>query len=198
VLPDSVDPWITGSGVFARPRKVTGSRVAGAGAGNLLLDLRRVQALDLRFDERLGLLGGEDTLFTHALVQAGEEILWCDEADAVEPVPAERLTRRWVLRRCFRSGASWSRAELQLARSAAARWRLRASVLGKAAVRLPVAGGAWLCALLLGRLGERGRAAATLASYAGLVSGSFGYVVGEYARPAAGGPVRPAEVSRAG
>jgi hypothetical protein len=182
VLPGQVDPWIAGSGVFDRPRRATGVRVGGAGAGNLLLDLSRVRALGLRFDERLGLTGGEDTLFTHALVHAGEEIRWCDEAEADEPVPAERLTRRWVLRRCLRSGSSWSRAELLLAGGRAGRLRLRAGVLVKAAVRFPRAAGAWLAAAGTGRLRARGRAAAELAATAGLVSGAFGYVVDEYAR----------------
>ncbi len=188
VLPGTVDPWIAGSGVFDRPRRPTGTRVGGAGAGNLLLDLSRVRALGLRFDERLGLTGGEDTLFTHALVRAGEEIRWCDEAEADEPVPAERLTRRWVLRRCFRSGSSWSRAELLLATGRAGRARLRARVLATAAVRLPQAAGAWLAAAATGRLRARGRAAAALASHAGLVSGAFGYVTAEYARPPGAAP----------
>ncbi|RZU34453.1 glycosyltransferase family 2 protein [Blastococcus saxobsidens] len=187
-VPESIDPWIAGSGVFDRPRKPTGSRVAGAGAGNLLLHLPTVRALGLRFDEQLGLTGGEDTLFTHALVRAGEEIRWCDEAEAVEPVPADRLTRRWVLRRCFRSGSSWSRAELVLSQGPAGRMRLRATVVARAAVRLIQAAGAWAVAVGTGRLRARGRAAATLASYAGLVTGAFGHVMGEYAR-VAGAPL---------
>ncbi len=196
VLPDRVDPWITGSGTFAPVERSSGSRVRGAGAGNLLLDLRRVRALGLRFDERLGLTGGEDTLFTHALVHAGEEIRWCAEAGAEEPVPPERLTRRWVLRRCFRSGSSWSRAELQLAGTRARRWALRGSVLVKAAVRLVLASAAWLGAVLARRPGPRGRAAAGLAGYAGLVAGAFGFVLDEYARtpvpvPAAAGTRTP-------
>lgn len=182
VVPAPVDPWIAGSGVFDRPRMPTGTRIGGAGAGNLLLDLSRVRALGLRFDERLGLTGGEDTLFTHALTRAGEEIRWCDEAEATELVPADRLTRRWVLRRCFRSGSSWSRAELLLADGPAERTRLRATVLARAAVRLAQAAGSWLAATGTGRLSDRGRAAATLASYAGLATGAFGYVLGEYAR----------------
>lgn len=197
VVPDPVDPWISGAGVFDRPRKPTGGRVGGAGAGNLLLDLTVLRGLDLRFDERLGLTGGEDTLLTHALVHAGHEIRWCDEAEAVEPVPTDRLTRRWVLRRCFRSGSSWSRAEVQLAGSPAARWRLRGSVLAKATVRIPQAAGTWLTAAATRRLPLQGRAAATLASYAGLVSGAFGYVMGEYARPPAADAVHgtPAELA---
>lgn len=186
------EPWVLGTGVFDRPTRPTGTRVRGAGAGNLLLDVRRVQALGLRFDERLGLTGGEDTLFTHALVHAGEEIRWCDEADAVEYVPAERLTRRWVVRRCSRSAGSWSRAEVLLARGRAGRWRVRGSVVAKAAVRLPVALLALAAAAVTGRPAARGRATGTLASYTGLVVGAFGWTAGEYARPAAPVAVPPA------
>jgi glycosyltransferase involved in cell wall biosynthesis len=195
VVPEPVDPWIAGSGVFDRPRKPTGSRVGGAGAGNLLLDMARVRALGLRFDDRLGLTGGEDTLLTHALVRSGEEIRWCDEAEAVEPVPPDRLTRRWVLRRCFRSGSSWSRAELLLAAGAGERARLRSTVVAKAAVRLPQAAGTWLAAAVAGRVAARGRAAGTLAGYCGLITGAFGYVMGEYARvPDAGLPGNPEDL----
>src|SRR3712207_6872477 len=46
-----------GSGAFDRPTHPTGATMSGAGAGNLLLDLRQVRALGLEFDERLGLTG---------------------------------------------------------------------------------------------------------------------------------------------
>ncbi len=35
------EPWVLGTGVFDRPTRPTGTRVRGAGAGNLLLDVRR-------------------------------------------------------------------------------------------------------------------------------------------------------------
>jgi len=177
-------PWVAGSGVFDRRRRPTGERLTGAGAGNLLLDLRQVRALGLSFDERLGLTGGEDTLFTHQLVHLGAEIRWCDEAEAVESIPADRLTRRWVLQRSFRSGSSWSRAEVHLAGGALRRWRTRGVVLVKAGARMPVAGLGLLTALVRRDLAGRARAEVTLVSYAGLVSGAFGYVFGEYARTA--------------
>jgi succinoglycan biosynthesis protein ExoM len=176
-------PWVAGSGIFDRRRRPTGTRLGGAGAGNLLLDMRQVRMLGLSFDERLGLTGGEDTLFTHELVHRGAEIRWCDEAEAVEFVPAQRLTRRYVLQRSFRSGSSWSRAEVHLARGAAGRWRIRGSVLAKAAVRMAVALLTLTAAAARREVAAQARAVATLASYAGLVAGAFGYVFGEYARP---------------
>ena len=82
-----------------------------AATNNLLLDLGRIRALGLEFDERFGLSGGSDTLFTRPLVARGGRMVWCDEAMVVDNVPAGRLTRDWVLRRALRSGNSASRVE---------------------------------------------------------------------------------------
>ncbi|MGY1796621.1 glycosyltransferase family 2 protein [Geodermatophilus sp. SYSU D00525] len=177
-----VDAWVAGSGAFDRVRRRTGTVVPGAGAGNLLLDLHQVRALGLAFDERFGLTGGEDTLLTHQLVRAGAEIRWCDEAEAVEDVPAERLTRSWVLRRCLRSGSSWSRAEVHVAGSARARLRVRALVVARAAVRVAAATLSLAAARLRRDVGARARAESAIASQAGAVVGAFGHVREEYAR----------------
>jgi len=184
------EPWVAGSGVFDPRRRPTGTAVGGAGAGNLLLDLRQVRALGLRFDPRLSLTGGEDTMFTHQLVHRGGQIRWCDEAEAVEFVPAERLTRRWVRRRSFRAGSSWSRAEVSLAAGAAGRARLRAVLLGRAGAHLLLAAGRWTAGLLRHDPAACGAAACTAAGYCGLVAGAFGHVPVEYARSAVASPSR--------
>jgi len=184
-----VDPWVLGSGVFDRAHRTSGALLRGGATNNLLLDLAQVRALGLRFDDRLGLTGGEDTLFTHSLVHAGAQVRWCDEAEVVEPVPADRLTRSWVRRRSFRSGSSWSRAEVQLAGGPVARSRLRGVLLARAGGHLVLAGGSLVAAALRRDAAGRGRAACTLASYAGLVTGAFGHVPAEYARPSEAGPV---------
>jgi hypothetical protein len=159
-----------------------------------LLDVRVVRSLGLRFDEGLGLTGGEDTLFTHQLVRLGEQIRWCAEAEAIELTPAERLTRRWARQRSFRSASSWSRAELHLADGAVSRWRLRLTVAAKAVVCTAQGTARLVGALLTGNTAARGRAICTIASYAGLLAGAFGYVRAEYARPA----LRPATAEPAG
>ena len=68
-----------------------------AATGNLLLDLDQVRASGVRFESALGLGGGEDTLFSRQLARAGGRMVWCDESAAVDQVPAERMTRAWVL-----------------------------------------------------------------------------------------------------
>ncbi|MDG5711871.1 hypothetical protein N0Z45_19695, partial [Acinetobacter baumannii] len=83
---------------------------------NLLLSGPVVRRLGLRFDERFGLSGGEDSLFTRALTGAGQRIVWCAEASVLEDVPADRATRSWVCRRALSSGNTAARVELALVR----------------------------------------------------------------------------------
>ncbi len=188
-LPAPASAWVAGTGVFERRRATTGALVGGAGAGNLLLDVAQVRRLGLAFDERLGLTGGEDTLFTHELVHRGGELRWCDEAEAVESVPADRVTRAWVLRRCFRSAGSWSRAEVSLSGGAAGRMRTRVGILVRAAVRLSLALLALAPATVRRDARAQGAAVATLARYTGLVVGALGFVPREYGRAAAASPL---------
>ena len=62
---------MTACGAFDSWEAADGARVRSADTGNLLLDLGRVRALDLRLDPRYGLTGGEDSLFTRSLTLAG-------------------------------------------------------------------------------------------------------------------------------
>src|SRR3990170_4562228 len=74
------DPWITAGRFFDRRRLPTGTSVDLAATNNLLLDVRQIRALGLAFDERFGLSGGSDTLFTRQLHARGGTMIWCDEA----------------------------------------------------------------------------------------------------------------------
>ncbi|WP_432511981.1 glycosyltransferase family 2 protein [Kineococcus sp. SYSU DK001] len=183
-----LDPWIADGRFFERRRLPTGTPVAVAATNNLLLDLRQVRAAGVGFDERFGLSGGSDTLFTRALVAAGLRILWCDEALVTDVVPAARATRDWVLRRALRSGNGWSRTSLELRPGLAARVRLSAA----GAVRAGAGAGALLAGALVRRRPWRARGARTLARGLGMVGGAWGWTYVEYARPAARSATRAA------
>jgi glycosyltransferase involved in cell wall biosynthesis len=103
-LPADLDPWLVATGTFRRATHPTGTEMPAAATGNLLLDLARVRRVGARFDPRLSLTGGEDTLFTRALVRAGERIVWCAESVAVDTVVPERLTRSWARERAYMRG----------------------------------------------------------------------------------------------
>ena len=185
------DPWIVAGRFFERRRPATGTEVQVAATNNLLLDLAAVRALGLRFDERFGLTGGSDTLFTRQLVRRGGRLVWCAEAGVVDVVPADRLTRRWVLRRAFRSGNGASVVEVELARGPAEHLRVRARQVAQGLAR--IGGGALKVAAgwATGSVAHRASGTRNLARGAGLVSGAFGHVFTEYGRPAAGsGPAQ--------
>ena len=176
------EPWIEAGRFFHRRRLPTGTRLDVAATNNLLLDLRQVRALRLAFDERFGLSGGSDTLFTRQLVQRGGSMLWCDEAVVVDRVPASRLTRRWVLRRALRSGNSAARVDLELAAGMAARLGARGASLGSGSVRF-VGGSARLAAgLISGSVRQQAQGMRAAARGLGMASGAFGYVYSEYRR----------------
>lgn len=176
------EPWIQAGRFFRRRRLATGTPLTVAATNNLLLDLNQVRALGLSFDERFGLSGGSDTLFTRQLVQRGGSMLWCDEAVVVDRVPASRLTRGWVLRRALRSGNSAARVNLELAAAAAPRLAARASSLASGSLRL-LGGAARLGAgLLTGSTAHQAMGLRTAARGLGMASAAFGYVYSEYRR----------------
>lgn len=182
----NLDPWIGAGGFFDRLRHTTGSEIPTAATGNLLLDLRQVRELDIRFDERLGLTGGEDNLFSRHLVSAGGRIVFCDESVAVDEVPRERLTREWLLARTRRVGITETAVEVYAATSLPG--RLRARMLGAIRGVTRIVGGALRFALGLFIRSQRHRAQGEriLRRGHGMVVGALGVAHEEYARSPAG------------
>lgn len=175
------DPWVVASDRFARRRLPTGTVLRSAHSNNLLLDLRVVRRLGLRFDPRFGLSGGEDTMFTHDLVGRGGTIVWCDEAVVRESVPADRATRSWVLRREFRTGTTWSRMRMGLA-PPARRPLVRLDLTARAALWMAVALLRVGLGVLTGNLHRRAHGQARLAANAGMLAGAVGVRYREYRR----------------
>jgi glycosyltransferase involved in cell wall biosynthesis len=184
VFTEEVDPWITDGRFFVRRKLATGTVVRAAAAGNLLLDVEQLASLGVRFDQRLGLGGGEDTLLTRQIVARGGTIVWCAESNAEDLVPADRLSRRWVLTRAWSHGNTTAVVDLLIARRARDRAvvRLR-SILGGAARVL--AGGARAVVgtvIRSNRHSARGLRAAFRG--AGMAAAGLGIAYKEYARPA--------------
>jgi glycosyltransferase involved in cell wall biosynthesis len=119
-----VDVWTQTAGLYDQARRTrlrTGQVIPRAGTGNLMLDLRTIRRLGLRFDDRFGLSGGEDSVFTGQLTQAGGRIVWCAEARADHQVPADRTNREHSLQRCRSLANSGVRANIALAEPGRAR-----------------------------------------------------------------------------
>jgi len=182
-FPGEVEDWVHAGRFFERRRLRTGTEVDVAATNNLLLDVRQVAGLE--FDERFGLSGGSDTLFTRTLARRGGRMVWCDEAVVVDHVPQDRATPGWVLARARRSGNSAARAELALAQGTVERARLRLAYVARGAVRV-VGGG---LRVVLGTV-RRDRVVAlvgrrNISRGLGMLGGALGHVVVEYARPGA-------------
>ena len=126
-FPDDVEPWVAASGAFIRPTRVHGQTMGEAATNNLLVDLDGVRRLGLAFDERFGLTGGSDSMFTLQLARRGGSIRWAEDAVVIEQEDPKRFTRSWVLMRTFRFGNTSARVRIALAptgfRRAVARWR---------------------------------------------------------------------------
>lgn len=166
--------WLRATGVFDRSRPPSGTVLGSRGAGNLLLDLDRITSSRLRFDDRFGRTGGEDTMFTTSLTRHGETLRWCDEAVAVEMVPADRVQPSWVFQRAFRAGTITSRVELGLAGAGTRSLGLRGVLAARASLRIALAAGQLLVGFVLLQPDRRARASFEIVSCMGMLLGAAG------------------------
>jgi len=88
---------------YTRDARVpTGTPLLRWNIGNSLFDKARCFVEPEPFLPRLGLTGGEDTVFLRQMTRRGCKMVWCAEAPAWEAVPVERLEADYLLRRAFR------------------------------------------------------------------------------------------------
>jgi len=113
ILPPSAPAWAKKHPVFHRPRFATGTQVEHGGCGNVLIRRYVLEHPPQLFDPAYGVSGGEDTDFFYRLFLSGRRLIWCDEAEAHERVPNERVSIDWVCRRSFRGGHCWMRIFVQ-------------------------------------------------------------------------------------
>ncbi len=106
--------WIREGGYFERRRFPSGTFIdeADARTGNVLINARHLKSLKGPFEHSFGRTGGEDSVLFRDLIALGCTFVWCDEAWVSEDVPLERANAAWLLRRSFRVGQTWIRAEL--------------------------------------------------------------------------------------
>ena len=176
------DPWIEAGRFFARRRLPTGSAIGWAATNNLLLDMAQIRPLGITFDDRFGLTGGSDTLFTKQLVRSGRTILWCDEAVVIDHVPASRLSRQWVLQKAFRLGNVTPRIETTMAAPGFDRLRIRATYVVSGAARIVIGIARSAFGFVTGDIRHRARGARLAVRGAGITLGALGYRYVEYAR----------------
>jgi succinoglycan biosynthesis protein ExoM len=168
-------PWILDGRFFDRPRHETGHALRLASTGNALIRSSLLTDPAMRFDERLGLTGGEDAHFFARVHAAGHRMIWADDAVVRESIPATRARARWLLQRAYRSGNSWSLCEYDLYPTLATRaTRIAKGIgrVGQGALSLPLT-------LVSGRRGLV-KALQNVFLGAGAVTGALGVRYEEY------------------
>jgi hypothetical protein len=102
------------------------------GCGNCLITRSVFERFDRpAFDLRFNFLGGGDCDFFVRCRNAGMIFHWTAEAIVTETVPQSRTSLGWIARRGLRIGAINYRVQYKAARSAAARARVFAQMLGR-------------------------------------------------------------------
>ena len=183
VFEEGTDPWMIASGTFYRRQRPTGTHLPTASTANLLLDRRQIQELGLRFDEALGLSGGEDTMFTRQLVERGGAIVWCNESEVEDTVAPSRLTREWAAQRAYSAANGLVHVTLRLTPSPARRMALRSRFLLGGTARVA----AGLARHRYGRASRRlvhdAQGYRTFHRGRGMLAGARGHLYQEYSRP---------------
>lgn len=118
---------------FDPPQRTTGMLLDRAFTGNVLACSHVFRNMPTLFDERLGLIGGEDVLFFRRVALAGFKIVWASDARISEWVPNSRTSIAWILKRAFRTGNSGAICDRDLTDSTPRRAWLCLRALGSIA-----------------------------------------------------------------
>ncbi|MFT4214535.1 MAG: glycosyltransferase [Microbacterium sp.] len=180
VFGQTLDPWIQAGGFFRRVEFSDGERMPFAATNNLLIDLSFLRMHRLTFDPKFGMSGGEDIRLTSQAVAAGARIVAAPSAVVLDPVPPERTTRGWVLRRAFRVGSTTVRCDVALAPTAFGRLIARIRWFANGVGRIVVGGLRWVTGSIARSTVHRARGARLIARGAGMCVGAFGVEYKEY------------------
>jgi len=162
---------------WTRRKNRKAARVAAAGrrftifTNNWLCDLAWLRRSGVRFNERLLVSGGSDTVFHRDATAAGCTSAWCPEAVVYETIERERLTLRYQYHRAvsqsinhFRMRAPRVTARITLVTTAAAMLKAAVSlvilcvpVFGRASPMVAVRGFGWSIGRLKGLFGRESR-----------------------------------------
>jgi succinoglycan biosynthesis protein ExoM len=177
-----LDPWVAAGEFFRRRSMATGTPITVAAAGNLLLDLSQVNRFGARFDARVGLGSGEDSLFSRELVRRGGSMVWCQESVATDVVPRSRMTRAWVLARARSHGNAEGLIDVFLADGPAARLGVRARNLPRGILRIVGGTARFAAGLVLRSKRHQARGLRTANRGIGIAASALGRAHLEYAR----------------
>jgi succinoglycan biosynthesis protein ExoM len=112
-LPKNAPKWALKHPSFNRPRHITGTIMNLGGTGNVFFQTSVLGQPFQQFNPVYALTGGEDSDYFNRLYRSGAKMIWCDESEVFESVPAERVNIKWVCRRGYRSGQQFYQQVVQ-------------------------------------------------------------------------------------
>jgi len=174
VFEGPVDDWLRRSKLYDRKRYREGEKLNFAASNNVMFDLARFRALELRFDARMRFTGGSDYLFFNQAFRRGIRIHWSSEALVYDMFPVNRLTMKWQRQRQYRLGNTFAVATRIEGTNAE-----KAKQLARGVVRMGL--GAAMSPAMLVSPYWGGRAMVHLLRGAGLTMGILGHAYQEYA-----------------
>jgi len=105
IFPAGAPNWVVKGGFIQRPFWPHGSILTAGATNNTLVKIREwTRAGSPRFDDTFSATGGSDAKFFSELLAQGTRIEYCATAIVFEPVLAERMKLKWLVRRGYRNG----------------------------------------------------------------------------------------------
>ena len=173
VFPKGAKQIFVTSGIYGHENFPDRRKVPLAATNNVLFDIRFVRRAGLRFDERLVHSGGSCVRFFRLGDRAGMRIYLCATAQVYEEIPPSRLSWSWIIKRQYREGNSLVRADTLDSSF------LRRLIWMIAGLLVSLSGLLMLLIFFWPRMWGRGLVWAFRGL--GILGGSFGLVVREYA-----------------
>lgn len=101
--------WIVDGGYFERPIEPRGEKSRYTRTGNCIIKSKLLKSIDGPFDQTYGLTGGEDVNLFGKFLDKGANFISCPEAIIYDYVSKERANLKWLIRRSFRTGNTYTK-----------------------------------------------------------------------------------------
>ena len=106
---DGIPEWIKNSHFFKRIIQKTGESSKFLRTTNCIVKSKLIKSLNGPFDPEYGLSGGEDGILFGKLAIQGAKLIFCAEAIVYDFVPRERANLRYLTKRTFRIGITYTK-----------------------------------------------------------------------------------------
>lgn len=177
VYAEQVPEWIRAGRFFASPRAKEPENYAQIDfgvMGNILFKAPFLRQNGVRFDDRFGLIGGEDRKFYVELFERGAEFVWARDAVVDHHVAPDRLSFAYIFRREFGVGCAAAILKRSESRGPVGLLHYGVQVAGKLALKIVLLAPAALLAAVRDNAFRRVKPVLDIANLSGRLYGLSG------------------------